>query len=196
MPHHSKVVDHPARAAIEQSLARGAPIPPLARKYKLHPDVLYRYRAAMPAALRAAGVASKLKANVDLDQLRIDESEGILTNLALQRARLLRAQDAAIEAGDGRQVAFISDVIMRSVRLTGTYLGEFSKHVVQTNINLMVSDSYLEMRAALMRALSRFPDARRAVAEALQQIEAKAAEPAKAMPPMIEGTAQEVSASA
>jgi hypothetical protein len=52
----------------------------------------------MPQQLKAALVAAALKPKeADLDQLRIDENEGILGNLAHQRARLLVVQDECME---------------------------------------------------------------------------------------------------
>jgi hypothetical protein len=198
MPTHSTILDHPDRAKIEFDLARGANIRQMAKKYDVSIDVLYRYRGKIPPQMRAAHIASKLKAGVDLERLRIDESEGILTNLAMQRARLLLVQDAALESGDRRETAYIADVIHRNIKLTGTYLGEFARHQVQTNVSVLIMPQYLDMRAELMKALTPFPAAKKAVAAALHSMEAKASvdEPTKALPPVIEGAAEEVSANA
>jgi hypothetical protein len=201
MPTHSTILDHPDRARIEYDLARGVPVRQLAKKYGISIHVFYRYKAQLPPQLRAAHLGARLKAGADLEKLRIDESEGILTNLAVQRARLLLVQDAALEAGDRREVAYIADVIHRNVKLTGVYLGEFARHQVKTNINVLISSEYLEFRAGLMKALTPFPEARRAVAAALHDLEAKAAAtpPAKAelpRPPVIEGVVEEVLANA
>jgi hypothetical protein len=201
MPKHSSVVSHPERAAIERGLAIGTPIRQLAKKHGLSIDTLYRYRSQLPAGLKAKHLAQKLKGNVDLEKLRIDESEGILTNLAAQRARLLLVQDAALESGDRREVAYIADVIHRNVKLTGVYLGEFARHQVNTSINVLISSEYLEFRAGLMKALAPFSAARKAVADALHAMEAKAAatpSPKAELPspPMIDGVAEEVAADA
>jgi hypothetical protein len=70
---------------------------------------IQRYRDRMPQQLKAAIVAAALKPKeTDLDQLRIDESEGILGNLAHQRVRLLMCQDECMEAGAVEQVARLS----------------------------------------------------------------------------------------
>ena len=198
MPTHSTILDHPERAAIEFALAKSVPIRQIAKKHGVSIHVLYRYRDQIPPQLRAAHLGARLKAGADLEKLRIDESEGILTNLAMQRARLLLVQDAALEVGDRREVAYIADVIHRNVKLTGVYLGEFARHQVKTSISVLIQPEYLEMRANLMAALSPFPAARRAVAAALQAAEAKAAatpSPKAELPspPMIEGVATEVS---
>jgi hypothetical protein len=188
MAQRSTITEHEDRAKIEYDLCRGVPIRHMAKEYGVSIDSLYRYKAQLPPQLKAAALASKLKAGADLDKLRIDESESILTNLAMQRARLLLVQDAALEVGDRREVAYISDVIARNVKLTGVYLGEFARLSVQTSVNILISTEYLELRSELIRALAPFPQARAAVAAALHAREAAAAEP-KATP-MIEATAE------
>jgi hypothetical protein len=191
MPTQSSVISHLERAAIERGLAIGSNIRQMAKKYNLSIDTLYRYRSQMPPQLRASHLAQKLKGNVDLEKLRIEESEGILTNLATQRARLLLVQDAALEKGDRREVAYIADVIHRNIKLTGTYLGEFAQHQIKTSVSILIQPEYLDFRAGLMRALAPYPQARRAVAQALHEMEAKTAatpSPKAELPlPVIEG---------
>jgi hypothetical protein len=196
MTKHSRVVDHPDRGRIEYDLGRGTPVRALSRKYGLSIHSLYRFRAKMPPQLRAKHMGARLKAGADLERLRLDESESILQNLALQRARLLLSQDHALEVGDGREVTYIAGEIHRNIKLVGQYLGEFAQHQIKTSVSVLISEEYLEMRTALMRALAPFPDARRAVAEALHAREALAAEPAKPAPPTIDGVAQEVTINA
>lgn len=201
MPTASSITKNPDRAAIEMALAKGTPIRHIARRYGVSIHVLYRYKSALPPQLRVKHVAHRLKAGADLEQLKITESEGILQNLALQRCRLLLVQDAALEAGDRREVAHISDVLNRNIRATGQYLGEFQKVSTQVSLNILISDEYLTLRSQLMGALAPFPAARKAVALALQASEAKAAAtpPVKAelpSPLTIDAVAEEVSANA
>jgi hypothetical protein len=201
MPTASTVTKHSERASIEMALANGTPIRQIAKKYGISIHVLYRYKSQLPPQLKAKAIGAKLKATSDLEKLRIDESEGILTNLAMQRARLLLVQDRALEADDRQQVGYLADVIQRNIKLTGVYLGEFARHQVQTSISVLIQPEYLEMRSTLMAALAPYPAARRAVAAALQAAEAKAAAtpPARAelpAPPMIDGVANEVAADA
>ena len=201
MPTASSVTKHPDRAAIEMALAKGTPVRHIAKRHNVSIHVLYRYKAALPPQLRVKHVAHRLKAGADLEQLKITESEGILQNLAMQRCRLLLVQDAALEAGDRREVAHIADCLNRNIKSTGQYLGEFQKISTQVSLNILVSDEYLTLRSQLMGALAPFPAARKAVALALQASEAKAA----AQPPMkaelpspltIDGVAEEISADA
>ncbi len=187
----SAILDHPDRARIEYDLARGVPVRVVARKYQISKDSAYRYLRKMPPQLRAAHAGAKLRAGADLEKLRIDESEGLLQNLATQRARLLLLQDAAMETENPGLATQISGAIHRNLELVGKYLGEFAQHQIRTTVSVLVQPEYLQMRAALVRALQPYPDARAAVAAVLHQIESKAAEWPSA-PAMIEAKAEAV----
>jgi hypothetical protein len=110
-------------------------------------------------------------------------------------------QDAALDAGDGAKVAYIAGAIHRNLELVGKYLGEFAQHQIQTSVSIVVSAEYLEFRAALMRALAPYPEARRAVAVALHATEAKSAptpvmaDPSRQLPVSVGGTVVEHEAS-
>jgi hypothetical protein len=155
----------------------GVPMRRLAERYGYTLSAINRFRDRMPAQLKAAIVAAALKPKeADLDKLRIEESEGILGNLALQRARLLLAQDEAFESDDPRLVGYLANVIHRNIELAGKYLGLFAQHHVNTQVNILVSEDYLRLRQALTLALRPFPEARRAVAQELHHLEGQIAQ--------------------
>ena len=140
--------------------------------FKAHTAAAVLLPTWRPQQLKAAIVAAALKPKeADLDQLRADESEGILGNLAHQRARLLMCQDECMDAGAVEQVARLSGVIHKNIELTGRYLGLFAQHHVSSQVNIMISEDYLRLRQALTMALRPFPEARRAVAAELHRIE-------------------------
>jgi hypothetical protein len=193
---NSTILLHADRARIEYDLARGMPVRAVSKKYDVTIWALYRFKRKLPPQLRAAALGKQLKAGAELDALRTSESESILQNLGLLRARLFLQLDAAMEANDARLVVAISDALSRNIALTGKYLGEFAAHSVQTSINVLISAEYLDLRTDLLRALAPYPDARRAVGAALHAREAKmagdyskAAAPAAA-PLLIEGSAE------
>jgi hypothetical protein len=194
MPKHSKIVDHEHRAAIERGLAVGVPVKQLAHKYGLSLDCLYRYKAQIPVQLKAAHMGARLKAGADLEKMRLEESEGILQQLATQRARLLLSQDHAIEIGDARLVALLAGEIHRGVKLIGQFLGEFAQHSIKTHVSVLIQPEYLQLRSRLIAALTPYPAARSAVVKAFQEVEKAAATPPP--PPMIEGTVERETANA
>jgi hypothetical protein len=168
----SKIASDANRVLIERALAMGIPMARIAQRFGYSVPSIQRYRDRMPQQLKAAIVAAALKPKeTDLDQLRADESEGILGNLAHQRARLLMCQDECLDTGAVEQVARLSGVIHKNIELTGRYLGLFAQHHVSSQVNIMISEDYLRLRQALTMALRPFPEARRAVAAELHRIE-------------------------
>lgn len=183
-PGPRSIIDqHPERGRIEYDLARGVPVRVVAKKFGLKPSACYRHFAKMPPQLKAEKFAALLKPAADLEKLRIDESEGLLANLAMQRARLLLMQDTAIELADAEMTQRLAGQIHRNLELVGKYLGEFAQRSINTQINVLVSPEYLQLRAALISALRLFPEARRAVAAVLGRIEHQAAHTPAAAPP-------------
>jgi hypothetical protein len=174
----SSITRHEARAQIERDLAIGLPLRRLARKYGVSKDSLHRHRKRLPPQLRAAMLAQSLRPEVDLDKLRTVESEGLLVNLAAQRAKLLLWQDAAASAEQYQVASAIAAQLHRNLELVGKYLGEFAQHHRVAHVNMMISPEYLELRSILLRALLPFPEARRAVADAIHRLEMKAAQQA------------------
>ena len=115
-------------------------MPEVAEKYGLKPDACNRHRKfRMPAQLKAEKFAALLKPNTDLEKLRIDESEGLLANLAMQRARLLILQDDALHEGDVQGTTQLANQIHKNLELVGKYLGEFASRSVETKISILVS---------------------------------------------------------
>jgi hypothetical protein len=175
----SPIAKDPDRALIERALALGEPMVRIAKRFGYTVSSIHRYKRRLAPQLQAAIAASVLKPKEgDLDKLRIEESEGLLGNLAAQRARLLLTQDRAIEDDDRREVGYISRVIHENIELTGKYLGIFSQHQIKstTNVNLLVTEDYLRIRQVIEVALRPFPEARRAVYEAMHKIESEAAQ--------------------
>jgi hypothetical protein len=173
---YSAITQDPNRPQIERALAMGSSMQAIGRKFGYSAKAITRYRDRMPQQLKAAIVAAALKPKeIDLDRLRIDESEGILGNLAHQRARLLLCQDESMEVGAVEQVASLSRVIHQNIGLTGKYLGLFAQHHVSSQVNILLSEDYLRLRQALILALRPFPEARKAVADAMHKIEGETA---------------------
>ncbi|SIO49379.1 hypothetical protein SAMN05443247_06433 [Bradyrhizobium erythrophlei] len=172
----STITEHVDRARIERDLALGRPLARIAKKYGVSTTAAFRHKRKLPPQLKAALAGHALRPAEDLEKLRIDESEGLLSNLAAQRARLLLAQDAALEIEQFGLVAQLASGIHRNLELVGKYLGEFASHSTQTTISILITPEYLDLRAALLRALQPYGEARRAVAATLHQVEEQAAQ--------------------
>jgi hypothetical protein len=169
---------HSNRAEIELALARRLGLKTLAKRYGLSPPALSRHtKNHMPPQLKKTLAATARRpSELDLDNLRKDESEGLLQTALNLRARMYSQLDQAEEQGDLRAAASLDDRILDSLTFTAKLLGDLSTHS-QTTINqLVVSPQYLELRSALIRALQPFPDARKAVSRVLRGLEGGRAE--------------------
>lgn len=196
MAQRCKVCAHPKRAQIELALARKVALRIIAAKYDLNLDPLHRHRRNHmgPELLARLGAAGR-PTEIDLNQLREAESEGLLQSLVHQRARLFQLLDMATEVGDYKGANGIEKTILEHQHLLAKLLGELVNHTKITQNNLMVSPDYLMLRSRLIQALRPFPDARQAAAKVLADLEGR--EPhfdgiagclnGAADPPMIEG---------
>lgn len=168
------VCRHRERAAIDLGLARGVSYEALARRYDLGADALRRHaKNHLPPQLRAKLLAGP-DISLDLDKLRETESQSLLANLVALRHRLYASLDVAEAAGDSGMAARVISQLHKNLELAGRLLGDLN--VGHTSVtNILVSQTYVEMRVELVRALAPFPEARSAVAAVLHQLENKAA---------------------
>jgi len=172
------VCSHREASAIDLALARGVSVTALSRRYKLGPDSIYRHKNNhLPATVRAKLLAGP-DIEIDLDQLRESESQSLLANLVALRHRLFAALDAAEEYQDAGMLTRVASQLHANLELTGKLLGDLGVGST-TNVNVLVMPAYIELRIALIGALAAFPEAKLAVAQALHQLESKAAESIK-----------------
>jgi hypothetical protein len=165
------------RHAIELALVHRTPLRVIADRYGVSKDALYRHRklhltAAMKAALLTA---SKPIDATELARLQKSESENMLATLQAQRARLQVTSDLSVSYGNFPTQIQAERAITGNLELTSKLLGMITQHHSVEHVNLLVSPSYLELRAALVAALRRHPEAAADVARVLHQLEAKAA---------------------
>jgi transposase-like protein len=178
-PTKCSICRHRELAAIDLALARGVSVGALARRYVVGADSLYRHaRAHLPAQLRASLIAGPSIEGLDLDKLRETESQSLLMNLVALRHRLFASLDTAEEAGDGNMLSRVAGQLHKNMELVGRLLGDLNTGSTITNI--LIQPQYVEMRIGLVDALRPFPEAARAVALVLHQIEAKAADAVRA----------------
>ena len=171
-PEQGAIAKHPERERVEADLLRGVPVRVVMRKYGIGKDSCYRFLAKIPKATRAKHYAEALKPGANLDELRAQESEGLLLGLHAQRMRLLMFQDAAAERADDEMVTRLASQIHRNLELVGKYLGEFvslSKVQVTT---LTLTPEYMKLREILLTTLSRYPEARGEILAELRKLEA------------------------
>jgi hypothetical protein len=125
----------------------------------------------MDAELKARLKTTGADKPVDLDRLRISESEGLLQHLVSVRGRLYRALDAAEAIGNPADVARIAQPLHKNLELTAKLLGDLKTGTTVNNLTLIAAPEYHQLRTGLVQCLRSYPEAREAVLELLQRIE-------------------------
>ncbi len=175
--------NHNERERIEADLLRGVPVRVVGKKFGVSKDVCYRFLNSVPGDVRAKKFGEALRPGASLDEIRTEESEGLLIALRTQRLRLLQCQDMALELADAEMVTRLSGQIHTNLQLVGRYLGEFVSLSKIEIKSLVLTPQYVRLRCALLGALSRHPDARSDVLRALREIEdSEDAAPAALLP--------------
>ncbi|OKO74513.1 hypothetical protein AC629_34980 [Bradyrhizobium sp. NAS80.1] len=147
----------------------------IAKRYGLSTTALHKHKHKMPDTLRKAVLAAALKpAEKDLAKLKAEEGAGLLSDLSMQRVRLLLMQDACIGSEQYGVATQISAQIHRNLTIVGEYLGELVHRSSTTTVSLVLTPEYVSLRTAILSALAPFPAARAAVAAAIQRIERQA----------------------
>ncbi len=149
------VCTHPERQAVDKALVAGGTLRDIAGRYGLSKSAVERHAAEhLPAALVAAVGAEETRQALDvLQQLR-----------TINAAALTVLRDART-AGDGDLMLKAIDRVHRQVELQAKLLGDLDERPV---INVLVTPEWVQLRGQLVAALAPFPEARVAVAGALQ----------------------------
>ncbi len=166
---------HADRAPIELGLANNVPVRMLAKRHGISKEAAFRHRKNhMPTQLLAKLKTRGRSTEIDLEQLRITESEGLLQHLVAQRARLYCLADDAEDLKDIGNAARVHGQLTRNLELTGKLLGDLQTGNQTITQNILIAPQYHTMRTEMIRALRPYPDAQRAVVAVLQAMEAPA----------------------
>jgi hypothetical protein len=171
------ICNHPKRHQLEIGLTYKVPKPALARRFGVSTDALFRHaRNHLSPQVKAAILGGDKRSAVDLEALQISESEGLLSQLVVQRARLQQHSDLALELGDIKAAVAVENAITTNLTLVAKLLGQLVQHHEVRRTSILISADYLQLRSALLKALRPYPEAARAVGHALHALESAAAE--------------------
>ena len=157
---------------IDVGLAEHRSVIAMSKRFGISIHSLYRhrYRHLTPAVLTKLASGSSYAVE-NLEALRTTEAERLLSNAVEVRRRLYANAESAEEVGDFKAASQSYAFILRSLELIGKLLSQFKGYQSTTINQLTISPDYLKLRAALIQALAPYPDARRAVAAVLREIE-------------------------
>ena len=170
-----QVCAHPERVRIELLVAGGASQSAVARKFNLSNDVVHRHwHGHISEERRATLLIGPVEREALAAQLS-EESESVIDHLKAIRAGLYRFFMAALDAGDRMTGTQVAAQLRATCDSIGKITGELSNSpLVQhnTQINFNMTPEFGAFQADLIRALTPYPDACRAVVAEFQRLEA------------------------
>ncbi len=154
MPRSCLICQHPDRESIDKALARQTSNRELARVYSLSEASIRRHKANhLPARVARAQEAEDVREALDVvRQLK-----------AINAASLRILKEAREQGKQGTALAAI-DRIHKQIELQAKLLGELDD---RPQVNVLVSPQWLELRATIVTALERHPQARESVLRAV-----------------------------
>jgi len=159
MPRRCTVCDHAARVAIDGALVSTDSYRHIAARHGVSTTALQRHKADhLPAALSKAKAATQV-ANAD----------DLLTQLGALRSKALGLLMKAEQAGDYRTALAGVREARSCIEVMARMMGELVDG--GTVVNILITPEWTRVQAAMLTALSPYPAARVAVADALVAIE-------------------------
>jgi hypothetical protein len=165
------------RHQLEIGLAHGIAHNALARRFGVSPDAVSRHaQNHVTPAMRAAILTAQRPSEIDLEALQASESEGLLSQLVHQRARLQTHVAMAVDYGDVKAAISAEGAITSNLQLVSRLLGMIVQRHDVRSTSILISSDYLQLRQVIVQALRPFPEAAQAVGAALHRLETQAAE--------------------
>jgi hypothetical protein len=169
---------HPQVAKIDFLLVSGAGEKgsgrkSIAAKFNLSPGSIgNHYYKHISAEYRRAVMAGPFGSELELRQLAAEEGHSVLQSLRVifngHRHRWLLSMEAGDDSNMIQHARFMTNALWKIGQLTQEILPTPVIHQNNTVINVLEHPEYIETITRLSEALQPFPDARKAVAKALQ----------------------------
>lgn len=164
------ICDHEQRAEIERAIAEQQTQSAIAARFGLTPRMVQHHAGRhIPLAMAAAAESGAVVAP-DRQQVDILAGERMLAHIQMLYARSMRVLNAA--EGQGKLGIALGAIqqARECLTLLARMAGELNEGA-QVNVALIQSPEWEQARAALLRALEPFADARVAAARALLTLE-------------------------
>jgi hypothetical protein len=193
------VCSHSARPQIDLALASGIAAQAIAERHGLNRQAVWRHgKQHLSPEVKAALALKLVRKEGDTRAVLLEEGAGTIEALRAIRAPLFAQFLSAVDCSDHRAAASLAGRLHEGLQISARLTGELMPAAGVNITNIVLSPDYQRLRAELLRVLSRFPDAREAVAAVFRCAgEQAAGEMARSVPrpapAMIEGTATEVS---
>lgn len=167
---------HTERVRVELQLAAGASMNAIARKYGVSRHAVARHWANHVTEARRAVLVLGPVGQISLAAQVSEEAESVIDHFRAVRAGLYKLYDAALEAGDRNGGALVAGRLLTCLDAMARLTGQLATSpLIQNNtVNFYLLPEFASFQADLIRALSRFPEARAAVLQEFERLEAAA----------------------
>jgi hypothetical protein len=160
------VCAHPDRWRVELLRAGGASLDSLAAKFGLKRASIHRHwRNHVTPEAKAKFLCGPAELET-LASKAATEGESVLDYLRMVRTVLVGQMASMSEANDARGAAFVGGQLTRTLETIARVTGEIGQLAQSLTINnsvvLVEHPQFIQLEAALLRALGPFPDARAA----------------------------------
>ncbi len=155
MPRKCAICIHPKLDDLNRHLLEGEPLRPLAKRFGVTYDALYRHNMRhLPSGLLQAQAAAK-----------VASADTLLEQVCTLRDKALSLLDAAEHAGDLRTAL----VGVRETRACLELLAKLQGELAQegTTVNVLFAPQWLSLRTVILQALDPYPEAKARLVEAL-----------------------------
>ena len=160
MPRKCTVCAHEERATIDQALINGKSLRNVSKQYGVTDAALFRHNANhLPTDLAMAH-----------DAKNVARADDLLSHVQELQARAMSILDQAEGSGDLRTALSAIREARGNLELLAKLLGKLQQEGT-TNVNILIAPAWLEIRAAILTALTPYPEARLSVAGALTKVE-------------------------
>jgi hypothetical protein len=170
----SKINQHPDRSAIEAALARRVALRKIGKRYGLTIDCLFRHkrrllREAPEMFLAVQAKDWKVKPE-ELEALRLETSEGWLSNVRADLGKVLYYRDVCIADDDHQAAAQWTGHARKYFEMIGHAAEQLKAHSINIQNNFYNSPDYWLIQKAILEALAGHPAARADVLRALEGV--------------------------
>jgi hypothetical protein len=168
------VCQHLERSRVELLLASGASKRAVGKKFKLHPDAIWRHwRRHVPEDRKRTLVMGPV-ATAALAARVAEENTSVLDHFKTVRAGLYEMYDAALQAGDRNGGALLAGRLHENLNSVARLTGELAHSpMVMQQTNIFVSPQFAELQAVLIRVLAQYPEARSRVIQEFRALETR-----------------------
>ncbi|MEN6341045.1 MAG: hypothetical protein ABFC89_00635 [Methanospirillum sp.] len=157
MPPRCSICHHPDRETIDRALVSGESLRNIAEQYSVSSTALHRHKAHIPTAVATAHEAGE-----------VAEADRLLSTV---RDLLQSAVGTITQAENGGDLRTKLAAIREARETAKLLLEVYGELQTQPTFNIIMAPEWVEVRTVVLQALGPYPDARIAVAGALERVE-------------------------